>query len=204
MIPENILKYRFSGYLPVVIDIETSGFDLEKNAILEIAAFSLKFDDYNNLVLDENFHAHLDPFEGAVLDPKSMEFLDIHLDSPFRFSKNEKDTIKEFNEFLKKAIKKSGCKNAVIVAHNATFDHGFLIKSFKRNKIKPNFHSFGVIDTATLTSFMLGENVLLKACRKNGIYFDEKQAHGALYDAKQTALLFCSLTNNLKDLRENK
>jgi len=34
----DLMCQRFRGYLPVIMDIETSGFDEKSNAILEIAA----------------------------------------------------------------------------------------------------------------------------------------------------------------------
>ena len=35
---------RFRGFLPVVVDVETGGFDCGKHALLEIAAVTLRFD----------------------------------------------------------------------------------------------------------------------------------------------------------------
>ncbi len=38
------LKNRFRGYFPVIIDVETAGFDAKKDALLELAAITLKMD----------------------------------------------------------------------------------------------------------------------------------------------------------------
>ena len=38
----NQLKNRFRGYFPVIIDVETAGFDAKKDALLELAAITLK------------------------------------------------------------------------------------------------------------------------------------------------------------------
>ena len=42
-----MLKNRFRKYLPVVVDIETGGFDPKKNAILEIAITLIEFENGN-------------------------------------------------------------------------------------------------------------------------------------------------------------
>ena len=34
----NLLKHRFRGYLPVVIDVETAGLNAKTDALLELAA----------------------------------------------------------------------------------------------------------------------------------------------------------------------
>ena len=44
------LKDRIRGYLPVVIDVETAGFNENTDALLEICAIILGFDDYNSFV----------------------------------------------------------------------------------------------------------------------------------------------------------
>ena len=43
------LKNRFRGYFPVIIDVETAGFDAKKDALLELAAITLKMDENGNL-----------------------------------------------------------------------------------------------------------------------------------------------------------
>ena len=40
-----IMARRFRGYLPVIVDIETSGFNPKQNAVLEIAAVITRMDE---------------------------------------------------------------------------------------------------------------------------------------------------------------
>ena len=54
------LKNRFRGYFPVIIDVETAGFDAKKNALLELAAITLKMDENGNLHPDQKCHFHID------------------------------------------------------------------------------------------------------------------------------------------------
>ena len=51
----------------MVIDVETSGFNPDSNALLEIAACIIRMDDFGRLFIAECIDAHVEPFEGAVI-----------------------------------------------------------------------------------------------------------------------------------------
>ncbi|KAE9532499.1 ribonuclease T [Ursidibacter arcticus] len=196
-----LLKNRFRGYLPVVIDVETAGLNAQTDALLEIAAITLKMDEQGYLQLDEKFHCHIQPFEGANINPESLKVNGIDIDNPERGAIPEVIAIPEMFKMIRKAVKDNGCQRAVIVAHNATFDQAFLQAAVKRiNAKRDPFHPFAMFDTATLAGFMYGQTVLVKACQMAQIPFDGKQAHSALYDTERTAELFCTMVNKLKDL----
>lgn len=197
----NLLKHRFRGYLPVVIDVETAGLNAQTDALLEIAAITLKMDENGYLHQDQQFHRHIKPFENANINPDSLKINGIDIDNPLRNAIPEEIAIVEMFKLVRKAIKDAGCQRAVIVAHNATFDQAFLQAAVKRiNAKRDPFHPFAMLDTATLAGFMYGQTVLVKACQMAGIAFDGKQAHSALYDTERTAELFCTMVNKLKDL----
>ena len=102
---------------------------------------------------------------------------------------------------VRKAQKAAGCARAVVVAHNAAFDHGFLNAAIERHNIKRTpFHPFVSFDTTSLAGLALGQTVLAKACRTAGIEFDNSQAHSALYDTERTAELFCYIVNKWQAL----
>ena len=201
-IPEhNQLKYRFRGYFPVVIDVETAGFNKETDALLEIAVTFLKMNEKGELTLDKTLHYHLEPFEGANLEAEALAFNGIDPTNPLRGAVDEKAAFKEIVKEVKKAQKASDCHRSIIVAHNATFDHGFVTKALERNSIKRTpFHPFATFDTAALSGLALGHTVLAKACQFAGIPFDNKEAHSALYDTERTAELFCHIVNKWKAL----
>ena len=190
---------RFRGYLPVVVDVETAGFNSKTDALLEIAAVTLTMDAQDNLIPCEEIHAHVTPFEGANLDPKALAFNGIDPDHPFRNAVDEQQALKIIFDPIRKAIKQSACKRAILVGHNAFFDLGFLNEAVERNSYKRNpFHPFSTLDTVTLSAMAYGQTVLAKAIEKAGIAWDHNQAHSALYDTQKTAELFCLIMNKNK------
>ncbi|AXR05864.1 ribonuclease T [Salinimonas sediminis] len=195
------LSTRFRGYFPVVIDVETAGFNAGTDALLEIAAVTVQMDDAGNLYPDETFHAHVNPFEGANLEPAALEFNGIDPHCALRGAIEESDAMKALCKTIRKAQKNAGCQRSVIVAHNATFDQSFVNAAIARSGIKRTpFHPFVSFDTTSLAGLALGQTVLVKACRTAGIAFDQNEAHSALYDASRTADLFCFMVNRYKAL----
>ena len=193
---QTLFSQRFRGFFPVVIDVETAGFNKDTDALLEIAATTLKMDDEGILSLDQTLHFHVKPFEGANIEQAAIEFNGIDPFSELRGAEDEDVVIKEICKMVRKAQKAAGCSRSVVVAHNAAFDHGFLNAAIERNKIKRTpFHPFVSFDTTSLAGLALGQTVLAKACRTAGIEFDNSQAHSALYDTERTAELFCFIVN---------
>lgn len=192
---------RFRGFLPVIVDVETGGFNDETDALLEIAAVTLRMDEDGTLHRDETFEAHLDPFEGANIEQSALDFTGIDPESPDREAQPEMIAIPEILGEVRKAVKANGCTRAVMVAHNAHFDLGFVNAAAERCRIKRNpFHPFSCFDTATLAGLAYGQTVLAKACATAGLEFSNSEAHSAAYDAEKTADLFCLIVNKWKDM----
>ncbi|EQA3420160.1 ribonuclease T [Cronobacter dublinensis] len=195
------LADRFRGFYPVVIDVETAGFNAKTDALLEIAAITLKMDADGWLTPDETLHFHVEPFEDAILQPEALAFNGIDPHNPLRGAVSEYDALHAIFKMVRKGMKESNCNRAIMVAHNATFDHGFMMAAAERASLKRNpFHPFVTFDTAALSGLALGQTVLAKACIAAGMAFDSTQAHSALYDTEQTALLFCEIVNRWKRL----
>lgn len=196
------IKERFGNQLPVVIDLETSGVNPLKDAILEIAAVLVEIDVNGQLVPGEVFACHVLPFEGAHLDPAALAINRIDPYHPFRFAIAEDKALTNLFDFVAAAVTKAQCHRAVLVGHNAHFDLSFIQATMKRCKFKTSpFHAFTCFDTATLSGLVFGKTILAKALREAHIPFDKNEAHSAIYDAKRTAELFCYIANRIK-LRE--
>lgn len=192
-----LLKKRFRQFLPVVIDVETSGLNDDTHALLELAAVFLEYQD-QILTPSHTLHFHIKPFQGAEFDPKAMEIHEIRPDHPFRMAVDEKDCLEQLNQAIESELSKHQCRKAIITGHNPAFDLGFIQKAGKRSAVKPLLHSFSAFDTATLSALIFGQTVLAKALTACHITHDAKEAHSALYDAKQTAKLFCYIINHTR------
>ena len=187
---------RFRGFLPVVVDVETGGFDWNRHALLEIAAIPLDMDEDGKIILGETACAHIDPAPGTEIDPKSLAVTGIQLDHPFRLAKEEKDGLEHIFAPVREAVKKHGCQRAILVGHNAHFDLNFLNAAVARSKHKRNpFHPFSVFDTVTMAGLAYGQTVLARAVQAAGLQWNAADAHSAVYDTEMTAQLFCRIAN---------
>lgn len=190
------IAQRFRGYLPVIIDVETAGFDANKHALLEIAAVPVIVDERGNLRPGATIACHVKPFEGAEFDPKALEFTGIDPHHPFRMAKPEMEALEHVFRPVRKLVKHQQCSRAILVGHNPFFDLSFLKAAIDRCNIKKHpFHSFSTFDTATLGGLAYGQTVLARAAIAAGIHWDASQAHSAIYDAEKTAELFCKIVN---------
>ncbi len=199
---KSIFAQRFRGYFPVVVDVETAGFNAKTDALLEIAASMLSLDEATGeFQIDESICFNIEPFEGANLEPSALAFTGIDPTHPLRGNVKEDFALKEMFKLIRKKMKAAGCQRAVMVAHNAAFDLGFLNAAVERCNIKRSpFHPFVSFDTTTLSGLAYGQTVLAKACEAAQIDFDNKEAHSALYDTEKTAELFCTIVNKWKNL----
>nr|WP_295378377.1 ribonuclease T [Pseudoxanthomonas sp.] len=187
---------RFRGYLPVVVDVETGGFDWNRHALLELAAVPIELDENGLFVPGQTTSAHLHPAPGLEIDPKSLEVTGIVLDHPFRFAKPEREALDHVFAPIRAAVKRHGCQRAILVGHNAHFDLNFLNAAVARVGHKRNpFHPFSVFDTVTLAGVAYGQTVLARAVQAAGFEWSAEDAHSAVYDAEQTARLFCKIAN---------
>ena len=85
-----VVGQRFRGFLPVVVDVETAGFNSQTDALLEIAAIPIVYDADGNFVPGEAHHAHINPFEGANLDRRSLDFIGVDPFNPMRMAMAER------------------------------------------------------------------------------------------------------------------
>jgi len=196
---------RFRGFLPVVVDVETGGFNAKTDALLEIAAVLLDFSEDGLISRTETIRYHVKPFEGANMDPASLAVNGIDPNHPLRPAIDERDALQRVFREVRRAVRENRCNRAILVGHNAAFDLGFLNEAIERTSIKRNpFHPFSCFDTATLCGVAFGQTVLARAVAAAGFEWDEESAHSAAYDAEITADLFCEIVNRFQPVYDSK
>lgn len=202
------LKDRFRGFLPVVVDVETAGFNAETDALLEMAVVTLSMDQDGQLYRDKTYDRNILPFEGANIEESALKF--IGMDDPFhpfRDAIPEKQALIELFEPINKLIKETECSRAILVGHNAFFDLNFVLQAAERHRLKCPFHKFSTFDTVSLSGLAYGQTVLAKSAMSAGMDWDNELAHSAVYDTERTAELFCKIVNQwpifLPDEEEN-
>jgi ribonuclease T len=200
-LPASRMAERFRGFLPVVVDVETGGFDAERHALLEIAAVPIEMDDDGSVRPGETATTHVVPFPGSVIDPKALEITGIDIDHPFRDAVEERAALDRIFKPVREAVRRHGCQRAILVGHNAAFDLGFLNAAIRRTAHKRNpFHPFSCFDTVTLAGLAFGQTVLSRAVQAAGIDWNGDEAHSAVYDTEKTAELFCRIVNRWRHL----
>lgn len=198
-----LMRDRFRGFLPVVVDVETGGFNSATDALLEIAAVLVTIDGAGRLARGATIREHVKPFEGARLDPASLAVNGIDPWHPLRIASAEADALGNVFREVRKAVRDQECTRAILVGHNASFDLGFLNAAVARAGIRRNpFHPFSCFDTATLAGVAFGQTVLSRAIQAAGLEWSAQEAHSAAYDAERTADLFCVVCNQFQPLYE--
>jgi ribonuclease T len=195
------MAQRFRGFLPVVVDVETGGFNAATDALLEVAAVLLELEPDGLLIRGETIRVHIEPFPGSNIEPEALEITGIDPSHPLRPALPEKEALMRVFREVRRAVRENECNRAVLVGHNASFDLGFVNAAVERNEIKRNpFHPFSCFDTATLGGVAFGQTVLARAIDAAGMDWDSSQAHSAAYDAEKTADLFCLIVNKFRDI----
>lgn len=193
-------KKRFRGFLPVVVDVETSGLNPQTDALLEMASVTLSMDSDGFIHRDKTYHFHVNAFPGAHFDGEAMELNRIIPDHPFRFAIDEDQALHQTFEIVDAAVIDANCQRAILVGHNAWFDLSFIKAGCERNNIKKMpFHKFTSLDTASMGALVYRQTVLARLMKAAKIPFDQNEAHSAIYDAEKTAELFCNMVNRLRE-----
>lgn len=193
---KTIINKRFRGFLPVVVDVETGGFNADTDALLEIAAVLLAYSADAGWHRAETVACHVKPFAGANLEEAALKFNKIDPYHPFRLDLPEDEAMEKVFSAVRDSVQEHNCTRAILVGHNPAFDLGFVKAAATRSRIKKNpFHQFSTFDTAALAGVAYGQTVLQRAVQAAEIDWDPSAAHSAIYDAEKTAELFCNIVN---------
>lgn len=194
--PKSAVAQRFRGFLPVVVDVETGGFNAATDALLEIAAVIVTWNETRGWHRAETVAHHVKPFAGARLEESALKFNKIDPYHPFRLAVPERDALADIFTRVRDVVQTQGCTRAILVGHNPAFDLGFVKAAVERCRLKRNpFHSFSTFDTASLAGVAFGQTVLSRAVLAAQLEWREEEAHSAIYDAEKTAELFCAIVN---------
>ena len=190
------LGNRFRGFCPVVVDVETGGFNASTDALLEVAAVLVSMNQKRQFFCQRTIAAHVRPFEGANLDPASLEVNGIDPFHPLRIALPEEEALQKIFAPVHRHVQENQCTRAILVGHNAFFDLGFIKAAVERTGIKNNpFHPFSNLDTVTLGALAYGQTVLSRIAVAANLDWESSSAHSAVYDAEKTAEIFCEGMN---------
>lgn len=185
------LKKHCRGFLPITIDLETSGSDVNQHGILEIAAVFPSFSD-EGLHITNVFHRHVRLEKGDKIDPNASLVHQIPIDHPFLYAVSLEDMLRDLSKVIKSQCDHLGARRGMIVAHNPSFDMAFLNQASSKYSTELFMHRYTFLDTASMGLMRHRETVLAKLCFREGLGFSQSDAHSALYDAHMTSRLFWS------------
>ena len=168
----------------VVFDLETTGFSPIKDKIIEIGAVKVE-----NGKITERFSTFVNP---KIPIPFRITQLTSITDQMVMDAPDIETVLPQFLEFI---------GDAVLVAHNASFDVGFIELNCRYQDIVPNFTSVDTVAMArillpTLSKFKL--NVVA-----NALHISLENHHRAVDDAGATAEIFVKFVVMLKERNIN-
>ncbi len=195
-----MIRDRLRNFLPVIIDVETGGFNEVNDALLEIAAIIIEMNHRGQFSHGKSFFCPVQPFDGAKLDQAALKINKIDPFNPNRNALPESEALQQLFNLINIELNNHHCTLAILVGHNAFFDLKFLNAAAKRCNLDSPFHSFCSLDTVTLGALAYGQTVLSKIATAANIPWDSNKAHRADYDAKITANIFCNVFNRWESL----
>lgn len=190
----NVYQASFEQGLPfsvketsfVVLDTETTGFDLKKDRILSIGALRIQ---NGTIKAKEAFEVFLDQ---TTFNGRTVEIHGIL----------KKGNVKKISEVEGLQLLLNLLKNAVLVAHHVGFDVGMINAALQRNSLPKLMNK--ALDTAVLYNKSLprtkrkteGHHSLDELCDRFNI--SKTDRHTALGDAYITAMAFLRILEKLK------
>ena len=166
----------------VVFDVETTGLSNQYDQIIELAAVKVK----DGEIIDK-FERFSNPHEKLSETIINLTHItdDMLVDAP-----EIEEVLTEFKEWV---------GDAIFVAHNASFDMGFIDTGYERLGFGPSTN--GVIDTLELSRTInteYGKHGLNFLAKKYGV--ELTQHHRAIYDTETTAYIFIKMVQQMKEL----
>ena len=165
----------------VIFDVETTGLSAIYDKIIELAAVKM----VDGQIIEE-FQEFIDP--GHALSETTINLTGI-TDDMVRGSKSEVEVLEAFKAFT---------QDTILVAHNASFDMGFLNAAYSNHQLGES--TLPVIDTLEL-SRTLHPNIKTHRLNTLAKRYDValEQHHRAIYDSQTTARLLWIFLKEARD-----
>ena len=163
----------------IIFDTETTGLDNKLDRVIEIGGIELD----NHFPTGRTFHVYINPGDRKV-HPDALAIHGIS-DEMLKDKPNFAGIVEELLAFF---------ADARWVAHNATFDMGFMNAEFARLGL-PAITNDVVTDTLALArrKHPMGPNSLDALCRRYGVDNSHRTKHGALLDSELLAEVYIEL-----------
>ena len=163
----------------IIFDTETTGLDAREDRIIEFGGVEL----VNRFPTGRTIHFYFDP-QGRAVHPDAQAVHGIS-NADLAGKPTFPDLAAELQAFL---------DGAMLVAHNANFDIGFLDAEFGRLGL-PRVDPARVVDTLAIArrKHPMGPNSLDALCRRYGIDNSHRTRHGALLDSELLAEVYIEL-----------
>ena len=163
----------------IIFDTETTGLDAREDRIIEFGGIEL----VNKFPTGRTFHHYINP-QGRQIHPEAQAVHGIG-EADLVGKPTFPEIIDELRTFL---------DGALLVAHNANFDIGFLNAEYKRLNLPP-IDPGVVVDTLAIArrKHPMGPNSLDALCRRYGIDNSHRTKHGALLDSELLAEVYIEL-----------
>lgn len=164
----------------VVFDIETTGFNSQNDRIIEIGAVKVV-----NGEITKTFSEFVNP---QMPIPYKITQLTTITDDMVKDAETIEEILPKFLDF---------CKDSVLVAHNASFDTGFIQENCRRLDLP---YDYTVVDTLGLARCLmghLGKYTLDNICKHLNIILETH--HRAVDDASATGKIFVKFIEMLKE-----
>ncbi|MCR5336999.1 MAG: PolC-type DNA polymerase III [Lachnospiraceae bacterium] len=162
----------------VVFDIETTGFSYEKNNIIEIGAVKVQGGQ-----ITDRFSSYVNPREPI---PYRIQNLTSISDEMVKDAPYIEEVLPQFMEF---------CKGCVLVAHNASFDTGFIRENCRRIGLPFDYTWVDTLGCARFLMPQLAKFTLDNLCKNLKIVLEHH--HRAVDDAEATAHIFVKFISML-------
>ncbi|MDE1993788.1 MAG: DNA polymerase III subunit epsilon [Rhizobiaceae bacterium] len=163
----------------IIFDTETTGLDNRADRIIEIGGIEL----FNHFPTGKTLHLFVNPGDRKV-HPDALAIHGI-TDEFLKDKPSFADVADQILEFF---------GDAKWIAHNATFDMGFVNAEFARLTRPPILPDM-VIDTLAMArrKHPMGPNSLDALCRRYGIDNSHRTKHGALLDSELLAEVYIEM-----------